>query len=420
MSLRKRTNSTVASQINYTLDANGNLTSDGLRSFEYDGSDRLSKVILGSTFVGTDSIAGNELAAHAYLHNAAGQRVFKSEPKTETTVPNSATLGSGFVSWLQTNFSWLWSTAQTNATLGDSYTYADGQLPSWALLGEYGNGGASSTGRTEYIWLPTANGQAIPVGLYRSGQLHAIHTDHLGTPRLMVDRTNTPVWQWAYSAFGDNAPTGVLKPTTSAGSAFISMPGQGTTTATMLAVSNPTQINNLRFPGQYADSETGLFYNYFRTYQPNQGRYTQNDPIGLDGGWNRMGYVEGNPLSFTDPDGLRKKSPPIPGDFGKQPYVPDYWRNDTTRRFRDGYYTSVCVRTSCELDSAAGMCTIDDLKGTGKFRTAGPFMSVAGQKTPGCECTRWALDWREGIRPPTGALDKMNLLLHTFSGGGYQ
>ncbi len=306
-----KTNSTVASQINYTLDTNGNLTSDGLRDFQYDAENRLSKVILGTTFVGTDTIAGNELAAHTYLHNAAGQRVFKSEPKTEATAPNEATLGTGFVSWLQTNFSWLWATAQTNATLGNSYLYADpstgsGQtgLPSWALLGEYGNGGASSTGRTEYIWLPTQNGQAIPVGMLRAGKLIAIHSDHLGTPRLMVDNSNQPVWQWAYSAFGDNAPTGILKPTTAAASAFISTPGVGTATATLLATSAPVQLNNLRFPGQFADSETGLFYNYFRNYQPNQGRYTQADPIGLDGGWNRYGYASADPFGNYDPYGL--------------------------------------------------------------------------------------------------------------------
>jgi RHS repeat-associated protein len=76
---------------------------------------------------------------------------------------------------------------------------------------------------------------------------------------------------------------------------------------------------NLRFPGQYSDSETGLFYNYFRSYQPNQGRYTQNDPIGLDGGWNRSVYVDANPLSKTDPMGLMSTSPnmsPAPGMQG--------------------------------------------------------------------------------------------------------
>jgi RHS repeat-associated protein len=63
-------------------------------------------------------------------------------------------------------------------------------------------------------------------------------------------------------------------------------------------------VSNLRFPGQYFDSEKGHFYNTFRTYCPSCGRYTQADPIGLNGGWNRFGYVEGNPLSFADPLGL--------------------------------------------------------------------------------------------------------------------
>jgi RHS repeat-associated protein len=62
---------------------------------------------------------------------------------------------------------------------------------------------------------------------------------------------------------------------------------------------------NLRYPGQYSDDESGLFFNGYRSYCPSCGRYTQPDPIGLDGGWNRIGYAYQNPLKFTDSKGLQ-------------------------------------------------------------------------------------------------------------------
>lgn len=67
-----------------------------------------------------------------------------------------------------------------------------------------------------------------------------------------------------------------------------------------------TQItsNNLRFPGQYADSAIGLNQNYFRDYVPSLGKYLEVDPIGLKGGVNTYVYAGQNPLMFVDVLGL--------------------------------------------------------------------------------------------------------------------
>jgi len=63
-------------------------------------------------------------------------------------------------------------------------------------------------------------------------------------------------------------------------------------------------VNNIRFPGQYYDQETGFHYNYHRYYDPQTGRYLTPDPIGLAGGMNLYTYVGNDPVNSYDFMGL--------------------------------------------------------------------------------------------------------------------
>jgi len=130
----------------------------------------------------------------------------------------------------------------------------------------------------------TRSTTAIPITVTGGGpSILYLHGDHLGTPRVATNEANVVVWR--------NPPT-----TEPFGMALPEEDPDGD--------GRPTVIN-LRFPGQYFDRETLLHYNYFRDhYFPDLGRYGQSDPIGLAGGINTYGYVEGNPLSYTDPLGL--------------------------------------------------------------------------------------------------------------------
>ena len=121
----------------------------------------------------------------------------------------------------------------------------------------------------DYVYL---NGQRLAI-LDDTGTYY-IHSNHLDTPQVITDQNQTIVWQATYTPFGEaNITTASIE-------------------------------NNLRFPGQYFDSETGLHYNYLRNYDPVVGRYTTSDPIGLLGGVNSYLYGFANPVIYVDPFGL--------------------------------------------------------------------------------------------------------------------
>ena len=150
----------------------------------------------------------------------------------------------------------------------------------------------------EYIYL---DGEPLALREYETnpGTYYFIN-DHLGTPQQLVTATGTMVWQAAYLPFGQ------------------------------AQIKVQTVQNNLRFPGQYYDAETGLHYNWNRFYDPETGRYISADPIGLAGGMNLYAYVQGDPVNLVDPMGLEE----FPDTFiGPLP--------------RNGYRTSEMMQTKC-------------------------------------------------------------------------
>ncbi|MBW9585331.1 DUF4329 domain-containing protein [Escherichia coli] len=76
-----------------------------------------------------------------------------------------------------------------------------------------------------------------------------------------------------------------------------------TTQAQRAEEARTSSLSSYRLPGQQHDEESGLYYNRHRYYDPLQGRYITQDPMGLKGGWNLYQYPL-NPLQQIDPMGL--------------------------------------------------------------------------------------------------------------------
>jgi RHS repeat-associated protein len=112
-----------------------------------------------------------------------------------------------------------------------------------------------------------------------------LQTNHLGAVEMVTDASGKPIWHAHYAAYGKLLPA----PAPAHGKALAGTSGF---------------VLNLRLPGQYADRETGLYYNDHRYYDPARGRYLTPDPLGLGGGANGYTYVSGNPLKYVDPEGL--------------------------------------------------------------------------------------------------------------------
>lgn len=132
-------------------------------------------------------------------------------------------------------------------------------------------------------------------GSAQTRTLYAIHTDHRGLPLAVTDTDARTVWRGQFDAFGNARPAAPLR-TADAGERF--------EVISSAYAAAPAFDMPLRMAGQYADAETGLYYNVHRYYDPQQGRYITPDPTGLAGGENAYQYAGSDPMGRIDPLGL--------------------------------------------------------------------------------------------------------------------
>ncbi|MFE8604971.1 DUF6531 domain-containing protein [Archangium violaceum] len=176
-----------------------------------------------------------------------GKRVcFEYDPFGRRTCKRLVAGSEGLAERVESEHRWLW----------------DGSLP----LEEE----SSLEGVTTWVFKPDT--LALLSKEDETGRYAAV-TDYLGVPSSLYDETGLPAWRAALDIFG------------------------------LPRVEVDRTPCPWRWPGQYEDPETGLYYNHFRYYDPSTGCYISQDPIRLAGGFELYAYVP-DPLIWMDPFGL--------------------------------------------------------------------------------------------------------------------
>ena len=210
---------------------------------------------------------------------------------TATWTPNVAQAGTYevYARWTQH------ANRATNATYTVTHAAGSSAVPvnqqqgggAWNLLGTF----SLSPGSAHKVSLSDqANGfviadaiRLVPISIQAEQKLHFIHVDHLNSPRRVYDASQQLVWSWEQQEpFGDSPPD-----------------------------ENPSGLGIYEFPFrlgglQYFDRETGRFHIGARSYSPQEGRFLQSDPAGMDGDINSYAYSENAPVDGVDTDGERR------------------------------------------------------------------------------------------------------------------
>ena len=263
----------------YTYDPAGRLTEvrqDTVltASYSYDrNGNRLSRTDGGGTLTAAYDVRDRleQFGTTAYVHNAAGERQSKTAAG-QTTDYQHDTLGNltGVTLPDATQIDYVLDGAgrrvgkKRNGTLVQGFLYQDGLKPIAEL-----DGGNNIVSRFVY-----ADAINVPAYMIRAGVTYRIITDHLGSPRLVLDAaTGSVVQRLDYDAFG-----------------------------IVILDTNPG-FQPFGFAGGLYDKDTDLTQYGLRNYDSEAGRWTTKDPGGFAGGHNLYAAVNNDPINFIDPLG---------------------------------------------------------------------------------------------------------------------
>jgi RHS repeat-associated protein len=257
--------------------------------FEWDDSHQLQAV--HTVREDTDK-ATKTVASTRFTYDPLGRRTSKTHHDSQqATTTRFAWDGLKLLS--ETRQTVLGATSQ-GETLGDKtslYIYADtGSYEPLARVDTVAlktaqNDDAFAIKTIANLAINTSAGEEISS---KSAKIFYFHNDLNGLPQ-ELSQDGQFVWRASYKVWGN----------------VVSEEWTGSyakSSAKTNAKAQP-ETQNLRFQGQYYDVETGLHYNTFRFYDPDIGRFTSPDPIGLAGGDNLYAYAP-NPIAWVDPWGL--------------------------------------------------------------------------------------------------------------------
>ena len=121
--------------------------------------------------------------------------------------------------------------------------------------------------------------------------------DNAGSRIFMTDALNSVIAQLSDDS-ASSASAGIIQ-----GGYGYSPYGESVAVGPDSTSTNASTKNPIGYTSREND-QTGLLFYRARYYDPVLKRFISSDPIGLAGGLNTFGYVEGDPLSKTDPTGL--------------------------------------------------------------------------------------------------------------------